>query len=99
MNAMQKKIALVMVSSFVLSILIFISVAWLANHNLQSLISKNEWVNHTHEVIYTAEKTISLLKDAETGQRGYLITQKEEFLAPYFTILRLVYRLNNPKIN
>ncbi|MGV7242126.1 CHASE3 domain-containing protein [Caballeronia sp. M23-90] len=29
------------------------------------------------------ERLLSLLRDAETGQRGYLITGREEYLAPY----------------
>jgi len=29
------------------------------------------------------EKVLSLLKDAETGQRGFLIARDESFLAPY----------------
>lgn len=42
-----------------------------------------DWVVHTHEVIEELERTSSLLKDAETGQRGYLLTGNPSFLAPY----------------
>ena len=34
--------------------------------------------------------TLSLLKDAETGQRGYLLTSDEAFLAPYEKALRVL---------
>ncbi|BFM08704.1 hypothetical protein GCM10025791_29350 [Halioxenophilus aromaticivorans] len=34
--------------------------------------------------------TFSLLQDAETGQRGYLITQEQEYLAPYLTAIKRI---------
>ncbi|QRN99618.1 CHASE3 domain-containing protein [Archangium violaceum] len=40
-------------------------------------------VTHTLDVISEADHLLSLLKDAETGQRGYLLTGEELFLAPY----------------
>ncbi len=46
------------------------------------LQSVNE-VQHTGKVIQSIENTLSTLKDAETGQRGYLLTGKEKFLEPY----------------
>ena len=36
----------------------------------------------------TARNALSALKDAETGQRGFLITGKESYLAPYYDGLR-----------
>lgn len=41
------------------------------------------WVMHTKQVLLEAEQTESLLKDAETGQRGYLYTGDPTYLAPY----------------
>jgi PAS domain S-box-containing protein len=43
----------------------------------------NNWVKHTHEVLTELETTLSTLKDAETGQRGYLLTGDEHYLEPY----------------
>jgi PAS domain S-box-containing protein len=45
------------------------------------------WVDHTTEVIDHAQQVRSLLTDAETGQRGFLITGKETYLAPYHAAL------------
>lgn len=42
-----------------------------------------EWVDHTHEVISTVEQLQSSLSDAETGQRGYLLTADKQYLLPY----------------
>jgi len=35
-----------------------------------------------------ARDALSALKDAETGQRGYVMTLKREYLQPYDTGLR-----------
>jgi PAS domain S-box-containing protein len=38
---------------------------------------------HTNHVLSNANDLLSILKDAETGQRGYLLTNDEKFLQPY----------------
>jgi diguanylate cyclase (GGDEF)-like protein len=48
------------------------------------LIKNNSLTTHTYEVITKLETTISLLVDAETGHRGYVITGDEKFLEPYY---------------
>lgn len=40
-------------------------------------------VQHTNEVLLTLEQTTAAIQDAETGQRGYLITGRDEYLAPF----------------
>jgi CheY-like chemotaxis protein/signal transduction histidine kinase len=46
------------------------------------------WLVHTYEVIAHIESLLSKLEDAETGQRAYLLTGKEEYLEPYLDALR-----------
>lgn len=41
---------------------------------------------HTSNVLSVAQAFMSDLKDAETGQRGYLITGDEAYLDPYLTV-------------
>ena len=52
-------------------------------YSTRQLIKNSELVNHTNEVLLQAENIMSALKDAETGQRGYLLTQDPLFLEPY----------------
>lgn len=52
--------------------------------SISNLIVNNEWVAHTKAVTINLERIISSLKDAETGQRGYLLTREKEFLEPYY---------------
>ena len=40
-------------------------------------------VTHTYEVMSELETLLSLMKDAETGQRGYLLTGVKSYLEPY----------------
>ena len=40
--------------------------------------------NYTNEILNNANELLSELKDAETGQRGFLLTNDEVFLGPYF---------------
>ncbi|MGH7648307.1 MAG: CHASE3 domain-containing protein, partial [Gemmatimonadaceae bacterium] len=40
-------------------------------------------VAHTHRVIENVERVLSRLTDAETGQRGYLLTGRGDYLEPY----------------
>jgi signal transduction histidine kinase/DNA-binding response OmpR family regulator/CHASE3 domain sensor protein len=51
--------------------------------SIQSLLRSANLVEHTNQVIEQLENTISVMKDAETGQRGFLLTGKTEFLTPY----------------
>ena len=51
-----------------------------------SVVRLNEnaaWVAHTHEVLSRLESLIAATTDAETAERGYVITGDESFLEPY----------------
>lgn len=52
-------------------------------YSIQQLIRQSELVNRTNQVLIEAENIISYMKDAETGQRGYLVTRDLAFLEPY----------------
>jgi PAS domain S-box-containing protein len=40
-------------------------------------------IHHSREVMVHLERTLLLIEDAETGQRGYLLTNDQRYLAPY----------------
>ena len=42
-----------------------------------------DWVEHTQRVLLELTTVESLVKDAETGQRGFLYTGEERYLEPY----------------
>ncbi len=68
-----------LVTGFVLLVLACFGALWLAGEQQRSA----EWVNHSLEVENRITALLALLQDAETGQRGYLLTRRPEFLQPY----------------
>ncbi len=49
---------------------------------------KLAWVNHTNDVLLETKDLLGDLRDLETGQRGYLLTQDISYLEPYYKGLR-----------
>ncbi len=58
---------------------------WLAFRSVDSLIDSQYQVDHTWQTIDQVERIMGLAKDAETGNRGYLITGEERYLDPYLS--------------
>ena len=69
---------------FGISLFILIASSLLTYLSISNLKKKAGMVNHTNIVLQQSEKVMSQLKDAETGQRGYLLTGSDFFLKPYF---------------
>ncbi|MBE9225167.1 CHASE3 domain-containing protein [Phormidium sp. LEGE 05292] len=74
---------------FASALLIIASVAAYNSANRLTEASAKEL--HTKVVLVKLEEVLSELKDAETGQRGYLLTGEDIYLTPYYTAL--------PKLN
>ena len=51
--------------------------------SISALHDDSRTITHTHDVLTALESVISLAKDAETGQRGYVITEQKSYLEPY----------------
>lgn len=66
-----------------LSLLVLFISSMASYQSITSLIRSADLVHHSNEVITGLEEIISTLKDAETGQRGYLLTGETVFLDPY----------------
>jgi methyl-accepting chemotaxis protein len=74
-----KKLAM----GFSVSLVLLVAIGTVAYRALDVLTKTSYWVAHTHTVIEHVGRVVSLLKDAETGQRGFVITGDESFLEPY----------------
>jgi len=72
-----------LVSVFGLLILLILINAGITQRQLQVQIAKRQEVAHSQSVLLELSETISSLKDAETGQRGYLYTNDLSYLEPY----------------
>ncbi|MGH2898033.1 MAG: CHASE3 domain-containing protein, partial [Solirubrobacteraceae bacterium] len=49
----------------------------------RTLITNDEWVSHSHLVRRQIAALITHIVDAESGQRGYVLTGRDAFLEPY----------------
>ncbi|MGA2254861.1 MAG: CHASE3 domain-containing protein [Thermoguttaceae bacterium] len=70
-------------AGFAVGLVIIVAIGVSAYVSTQRLIDANRWVAHTHEVIEDLGDVLSVLKDAETGQRGFILTGEERYLEPY----------------
>ncbi len=70
-------------AGFGISLFILLATSFASFISITSLIRNSNEVNHTNEVIQELESIISHAKDAETGQRGFLISGDPMFLEPY----------------
>src|ERR1035437_1501032 len=74
-----KKIA----AGFALSFVLLAAIGAIAYRSITALSETSYSVAHAHVVLERIASVLSLLKDAETGQRGYIISGDESFLEPY----------------
>lgn len=76
---------------FGLSLAMLLLVGVLGYRSIDTLIANNARVTHTHGVLEKIGTVLSLLKDAETGQRGFVITGDPAFLQPYESAVGAVH--------
>jgi methyl-accepting chemotaxis protein len=70
-------------SGFGLALLALTIVGAVSYDSTSALIDSAELVRHAHAVLDGLDELLSGMKDAETGQRGYVITGEAPYLAPY----------------
>jgi PAS domain S-box-containing protein len=68
---------------FVAAVAIFAFTGWESYRNMTRAAEAMALQKHTYEVSKTLDEMMVRLVDAETGQRGYLLTGDETYLAPY----------------
>jgi signal transduction histidine kinase len=56
---------------------------YLAYRAVTTLIANERIVSHTHAVIISLDEALGSMKDAETGERGFVITGQDNYLEPY----------------
>jgi PAS domain S-box-containing protein len=62
-----------------------------AHRSVQALSDASDALVHSKNVALTLEEVLSVLRDAETGQRGFLLTGDEAYLQPYTEALQQLY--------
>lgn len=77
---------------FAVSFLLLLGIGSVAYRSLDSLTRTSYAVAHTHVVLEHVAGLLGQLKDAETGQRGFVITGDEAYLEPYQAAVGAVAR-------
>jgi CHASE3 domain sensor protein len=79
----------------VAALVFFIVSGAIAFMNIQVLRDDNRKLLHSNEVITALDQLLSTVQDAETGQRGFLLTGNNRYLDPYNNaVASLAARLN-----
>jgi CHASE3 domain sensor protein len=69
--------------AFIVAVLAIVLVACLSYRAVESAAGSARRVTHSLEVMEQLQALLSTLQDAETGQRGFLLTGHEDYLVPY----------------
>ena len=74
-------------TGFTAVILLIVVLSIFSSYYSNKRIATSQLVNHTNNVLSEARQTLSLMKDIESGGRGYAITGDSNYLE-YFTIAK-----------
>jgi methyl-accepting chemotaxis protein len=78
------------VAGFAISIVLLAVIGTVAYRAINALTSTSYTVSHTHQVLERIARLLIEMENAETGQRGYVITGDEGYLAPYQSAIAAV---------
>ncbi len=70
-------------AGFVLALLMIAALDIAAYRSIEHQKAATSSMVNTQQVLGHLEVTLSRIKDAETGQRGYILTGKQDYLEPY----------------
>jgi PAS domain S-box-containing protein len=94
MQTIQKRFSVV--AGFILLLIVLVANALITRRQVSEQVSSQAQVSHTEQILLELTQTESLLKDAETGQRGYLYTDDPRYLTPYiFAISQVEPHIDN----
>jgi PAS domain S-box-containing protein len=72
-----------LIVGFVLIFCVLCANAFVLASNMRTVIQNRHAVERSHEVTAALDELLSTVQDAETGQRGFLLTGEKEYLRPY----------------
>ncbi len=74
-------------SLFLFSAILIGANVWLAFHAEEVLASSEQWVTHTLEILIDLEHVLHTASEAESGARGYVLTNDDRYLHNYQSAL------------
>lgn len=82
----MKKRLFFIITAFVLSLIITLFLSYLLYESYIRSTAQNRRIEHAYKVVLQTSALEKFIKEAETGQRGYLLTNDSSFLKPYLDI-------------
>jgi methyl-accepting chemotaxis protein len=70
-------------TGFALGLAILVVLGVLSYQNTTELIAAAESVKHTYQILGKLDGTVQAMTDAETGNRGFILTGEDTYLEPY----------------
>lgn len=72
-------------------LLLLTGVSLITYWNVNGYMEEVKWIRHSNKVIAQVEIVLSIVKDSETGHRGYQLTRDTVFLRPYKSSIESIY--------
>ncbi|HEY1793205.1 MAG TPA: CHASE3 domain-containing protein [Opitutaceae bacterium] len=70
-------------AGFALALAFLAAIGTVAYRSIGKLTETAGWVDHTQQVLIETEAVRYTMTNAETGQRGYILTGKDSYIEPY----------------
>ncbi len=78
--------------SFAVGLAILATIGAVSHNGTNQLVTTARQETHTYQVLAALQEVLSLIKDAETGQRGFLLTGEPRYLQPYNAAIENISR-------
>lgn len=79
----QERLNFLLKALAVASVSVMLVLLVVTYRNLVGYVRQNQEILRSHRVLRDLEEVLSIVKDAETGARGYLLSNDSAFLEPY----------------
>jgi methyl-accepting chemotaxis protein WspA len=79
-------------AGFALALIAVVVIGVVSYRGTNEILKSTDARKHTHAVLLGIKDFVSLMKDAETGQRGYIITGDAKYLEPYQAAVSAVHQ-------
>ena len=77
---------------FLVIVMVLVAVSLMTYRNLSNYMKEVNLTRHSREVFRMLDQTLSTMKDAELGCRGFLLTRDTFYLSPFYNSVNLIPR-------
>jgi PAS domain S-box-containing protein len=96
---MNTNVRLIIYTGYTIGFITLIIAGFVTYRSFKTLMEKNDQIAYTNLIIHTSERFFSMIKDAETTQRSYIISNDSAYLPTYFATLDSIHKCLNSLTN